>query len=237
MAVFAFRVRGTNTPVATIGLVAVTVAVFLLQLVPGLGVTDALLFAPIYALGELQAQGIPYEPWRMVTDVFAHSAGGGTFFFLHILFNMYTLWIFGQVLETMLGRARFIALYLLAGLGGSLLVFYWSFVDRSTILTAVVGASGAVFGLMAAYLVIQRHFGADTRGMLVLVGINLVLGFLPGTNISWQAHVGGIIVGALVGLIVTKSGRNPLRQRWLLVGFSFVLVALALSHAPIIVGA
>ena len=101
----------------------------------------------------------------------------------------------------------------------------------------MVGASGAIFGLMAAYLVIQRHFGADTRGMLVLVGINLVLGFLPGTNISWQAHVGGIIVGAVVGLIVTKSGRNSVRQRWLLAGLALVLVALALSHAPIIVGA
>lgn len=237
MAGFSLRVRGTDTPIATLGIIALTVVVFLLQLIPGLGVTEALLFSPVYALGNLPQNPYPYEPWRMVTDIFAHSAGGGTFFFLHILFNMYTLWIFGQVLETMLGRGRFIALYLLAGLGGSLAVFYWVFVDTTTIATAVVGASGAIFGLMAAYLVIQRHFGADTRGMLVLVGINLVIGFIPGTNVSWQAHLGGIVVGAVVGLIVAKTGRNSVRQRWLLVGLALVLVALALSHAPLIVGA
>ena len=236
MAGFSFRVRGTNTPVATLGIIGFTVVVFLLQLVPGLGVTDALLFSPVYALGELSSQGVPYEPWRMVTDMFVHSAGGGTFFFLHILFNMYTLWIFGQVLETMLGRARFVGLYLLAGLGGSLAVFYWAFVDRSTMLSAVVGASGAIFGLMAAYLVIQRHFGADTRGMLVLVGINLIMGFLPGSNISWQAHIGGIIVGVILGLIVARTKPRSSRQRWMIAGVTVVAIALALSHAPIIVG-
>jgi len=236
MAGFSLRVRGTDTPIATLGIIALTVVVFLLQLIPGLGVTEVLLFSPVYALGNLPENPYPYEPWRMVTDIFAHSAGGGTFFFLHILFNMYTLWIFGQVLETMLGRGRFIALYLLAGLGGSLAVFYWAFVDTATIVTAVVGASGAIFGLMAAYLVIQRHFRADTRGMLVLVGINLVIGFIPGTNVSWQAHVGGIIVGAVFGLIVTKSARHSVRQRWLVAGLALVLIGLALSHAPIFMG-
>ena len=231
-----FRVRGTNLPVATLGIIAVTVAVFLLQLVPGLGVTSALLFSPVYAMGELASEGVPYEPWRMLTALFVHSDGGGAFFFMHILLNMYTLWIFGQVLETMMGRARYLALYLLAGLGGSLAVFLWAFVVPTTMLSAVVGASGAIFGLMAAYLVIHRSFGGDTRGMLVLVGINLAIGFLPGSNISWQAHIGGIIIGLVIGLIVTRW-RYQSRQQWLLIGLTaVVLVGIALSRAPIFVG-
>ena len=74
--------------------------------------------------------------------------------------------------------------------------------------------------------------------LLVLIGINLVIGFLPGSGISWQAHLGGLIGGAIVGLIlVSTRGRNWKRnQNWMLAGFTAVLVIIALSHAPIIVG-
>lgn len=224
-------------PVITLAIIGLTVVVFLLQLIPGLGVTNALLFSPAYAFGELGAQGVPYEPWRMVTAMFVHSDGGGTFFFMHILLNMYTLWIFGQVLETMLGRSRYLALYLLAGLGGAVAVFVWAWVVPATILNAVVGASGAIFGLMAAYLVIQRSLKNDTTGMLILVVINLVIGFLPGTNISWQAHIGGIIVGVVIGLVVATWRMNRRRQWTAIALTAVVLIAVALSHAPVFVGA
>lgn len=238
---FSFRVPGTDTPVVTLSIMGVCVVVYLLQVIPGLNATDALLYSPLYSLGEFTADGVPYEPWRMITAMFAHSTGSGGFFGslpLHLALNMFTLWIFGQVLETTLGRARYFALYMLSGLSGSIGVFLWALMDPNAIPSAMVGASGAIFGLMAAYVVIQRRMGANMSGLLTLIGINLVIGFLPGSGISWQAHLGGLIGGAIVGVIVTsRVGRNRLRsQRWLLSGFTAFLVLIALSHAPFIVG-
>ena len=126
---------------------------------------------------------------------------------LHLLLNMYTLWIFGQLLEGLLGRWRFLALYLLGGLGGSVGVLWLADPER-----AVVGASGAIFGLMGAFLVIQRRLGGQTTQLFVLLGINLVIGFIPGFNVAWQAHLGGLVVGALVGLHLVET-RKRSQQR------------------------
>ncbi len=128
------------------------------------------------------------EPWRIVTHMFAHSTA---FPFLHLLFNMFTLFLFGRVLEQMLGRVRFLGLYALSGLGGAVAVMLIS-PERP-----VLGASGAIFGLLAAFFVIQRRLGFSNPTLLVIIALNLGAGFvLPG--ISWQAHVGGLVVGAAV---------------------------------------
>src|SRR5690606_31978927 len=97
--------------------------------------------------------------------------------------------------EPMLGAWRFLALYVMSGFGGSLAV---ALIAPTT---PVVGASGAIFGLLGAILVIGRKAGANMSGILILVGANLVIGFIPGFNIAWQAHIGGVVVGALLGLI------------------------------------
>ncbi len=185
-----------GAPVVTYSLIGITLAVFLLQLIPGLAITDRLLYAGVYSLpGNL-------EPWRMITSVFVHS----TDLIFHVLLNMYTLWIFGQLLEGLLGRWRFLALYLISGLGGSIGVLWLS--DPRV---GVVGASGAIFGLMGAFLVIQRRLGGQTTQLFVLLGINLVIGFIPGFNVAWQAHLGGLVVGALVGFIFVET-RQRSRQ-------------------------
>jgi membrane associated rhomboid family serine protease len=214
-------------------LIAINVFVYLLQLIPGINLTAVLLYSPYYSLGEFASAGVPYEPWRMITATFAHSPTS----FLHILFNMFTLWIFGQVLESMLGRARFITLYLIAGVAGSLGVLYFD-LGLGLEFTSVVGASGAIFGLMGAYLVILRHLGSNSAGLLVLVAINVVIGFLPGSNLSWQAHVGGLIGGVIVGLIFTRTRtREKLRlQRYLIGGVVLIELVAALAHAPLFVG-
>ena len=159
----------------------------------------------------------------MITAMFVHSTG----FIFHVLLNMYTLWIFGQLLEQLLGRWRFLALYLISGFAGSVGVLL-----LSDPLTPVVGASGAIFGLMGAFLVIQRRLGGDAKQLLVLVGINLVIGFIPGMNIAWQAHLGGLIGGAIVGLIFveTRKRNQQTLQIVLLVAFSLVLVLLSLRY-------
>ena len=214
------RVRaaaGRGAPVVTYSLIGITLAVFVLQLLPGLAITDRLLYAGVYSIpGNL-------EPWRMVTSVFVHSTG----LIFHVLLNMYTLWIFGQLLEGILGRWRFLALYLISGLGGSIGVLWLS--DPRI---GVVGASGAIFGLMGAFLVIQRRLGGQTTQLFVLLGINLVIGFVPGFNIAWQAHLGGLVVGALVGFIFveTRQRSRQALQVWLLAGVVVVLLILSLRY-------
>jgi membrane associated rhomboid family serine protease len=202
---------GRGAPVVTYTLIGITLAVFVLQLIPGLAVTDRLLYAGVYS--------IPgnFEPWRMITSVFVHSTG----LIFHVLLNMYTLWIFGQLLEGLLGRWRFLTLYLISGLAGSVGVL-WLGDPR----TGVVGASGAIFGLLGAFLVIQRRLGGDMTQLLVLVGINLVIGFVPGFNIAWQAHLGGLVGGALVGLIFVETRKRS--QQALQVGLLAALVVLLL---------
>ena len=220
--------RANQTPVVTYSLIAITAFFYVLQWIPGLDATSYLAYSPLYTFGEYGAVGAPYEPWRLVTSVFAHSTG----FVFHILLNMYTLWIFGQMLERMLGRSRFITLYLASGLAGSLGVMFWAAPN-----TFVVGASGAIFGLMGAFVVIQRKLGGETTQLLVLVGINLVIGFLPGMSISWQAHLGGLLGGALLGFIFVNT-RNIAQKKLQLALITLTVlafVALGLSHAPMFV--
>ena len=202
----------SGKPVVTYALLAITSFIGLLQLIPGLGpqITDALLFAGPYLYPNIFPY--PFEPWRLLTAVFAH---GG---FVHLALNMLALWMLGQSLEPMLGRARYLSLYLISGLGGSVMVA----VLAPT--TATVGASGAVFGLMAALLIIGRHIGANVTGILVILGINFAFGFFVG-GIAWQAHLGGAIIGALIAFIYTRTKRREQRI-WQIVLLAATVVAL-----------
>lgn len=207
-----------SSPIVTYAIIGLTAFVFLLQWIPGLNVTNALLYAGVYSDPAYGA----FQPWRMLTAVFVHSQG----FIFHILLNMYTLWIFGRILETMLGHWRFLALYLISGFAGSVGVLFLA--DAQT---AVVGASGAIFGLLGAFLVIQRRMGADTRGLMVLLAINLVIGFIPGVNIAWQAHLGGLVGGALVGLILVNTRK---RQQQVAQGAFLGVLSAALIGASLL---
>nr|WP_232331299.1 rhomboid family intramembrane serine protease [Agromyces laixinhei] len=206
---------GRGAPVVTYALIGISVAVYLLQMIPGLGVTDSIRYAGVFSHpGAL-------EPWRMMTSVFAHGS------ILHLLLNMYTLWIFGQLLEGLLGRWRYLSLYLLAGFAGSVGVLWLAPPN-----VPVVGASGAIFGLMGAFLVIQRRLGGQATQLFVLLGINLVIGFIPGMNVAWQAHLGGLVAGALIGLIMVETRKRSQQslQTWLLVAVGVVLVLLSLRY-------
>jgi membrane associated rhomboid family serine protease len=112
---------------------------------------------------------------------------------------MYTLYIFGQVLEPMLGKARFFALYLISAFGGSVAVLLFG--DPAS---TVVGASGAIFGMMGAYFILLRAIGQQSGQLMGLIAINLVFSFLN-QGISWQAHIGGLIVGGAVAGIYAAT--------------------------------
>jgi membrane associated rhomboid family serine protease len=133
--------------------------------------------------GALVHQG---QWWRLFTAIFFHVD------FLHIALNMVALWVIGRIVEPVLGTWRYIALFLLSGLGGSV----GSYVLSSPF-SGSVGASGAIFGLFGAYFVLARRAAADTTGIVVLIAINLVFSFTV-SGISWQGHVGGLVTGLVL---------------------------------------
>jgi len=209
-------------PLVTIGIIAACAVVYVLQwIVPNDGIYQDFAFATVYATPEYGA----FEPWRMLTSAFLHSQG----FILHIVLNMYMLWMFGQALEPLLGRIRFLALYLLSAVGGSVgyLLLTPAYIPGQP-LTGVVGASGAIFGLFGAMLVVQRHRGGDTRQLWVLIAINGVIGFVV-PQIAWQAHLGGLITGALCAAVIAYAPRGP--RRGLLQAAGLVLVVCLLIAA------
>nr|WP_069385521.1 rhomboid family intramembrane serine protease [Cellulosimicrobium cellulans] len=207
------KVRG-GPPVVTFTIIGLCVVSWVLQLVTEGDWTRLWWFAPV--IGEP-------EPYRFLTSAFLHATSP-----VHILFNMYALWITGPFLEQMLGRWRFAALYALSAVGGSvgyLVLAGGPLADAWY--QPVVGASGAVFGLFGAVLVVLRRTGRNAMQIVVLIGINVALGFFfPG--IAWQAHLGGLVVGALLGLAYAYA---PRAQRTLVSVGATVAVALALAVA------
>lgn len=165
----------------TVILIALNVVAFLLQqAIPGL--TER------YGLNPAAVEAGQYE--RLLTAAFLHAG------LLHIASNMLALFIVGLPLERAIGPVRFGAVYLTSALGGSLLALALSPAN-----SLGVGASGAIFGLFGAVAVLHRRVGADVRGIGTLILLNLVITFaLPG--ISWQAHVGGLVTGAVAGALV-----------------------------------
>lgn len=186
--IFGGAVRA-GRPVVTLTMMAICVAAYVLDLViPNGFVFQTFAYAPFLTES---------EPWRMVTSAFLHSTN-----IMHIGFNMYALWILGQALEPAFGRARFLAVYIISALAGSVGVLLMTPVD-----TTVVGASGAIFGLFGALFVVQRKRGGDLRSIIVLLVINAALGFIiPG--IAWQAHLGGLIAGALCAAVIAYAPRR-----------------------------
>lgn len=179
------RISASHRPIATITFVAISAALFLAGYV--VPIYQWMAFSP--AIGQIQ-------PWRMITSAFLHAG------WLHLLVNMYALWIVGPFLEQMLGRWRFVALYLLSAFGGSVAVIWLADWGQ-----AVVGASGAVFGIFAAIAVVLRRTGRDARQILIVIGINVVFSLVI-ARVSWQAHLGGLLVGAAMGFLFAYLPRE-----------------------------
>ncbi len=193
-------------PIVTISLVTITVIIFALQYLSRDLVTSYLLYQPALTV---------FMPWTMLTSLFVHA---GIF---HIGLNMLALYLFGPSIEALIGRFRFLSLYLLSGLGGSVAVLWLGQGN------AVLGASGAIFGLLGAYFIIQRKLGGNTVQLLVVIGLNLAMGFfIPG--IAWQAHVGGVVVGAIIAVILVQTRHKNQRVAQALLLFA-VFAALVIA--------
>ncbi|WP_243075954.1 rhomboid family intramembrane serine protease [Microbacterium sp. SS28] len=220
-----------SRPLVTYGIILVTAVVYVLQLIPGFGtiVENWLAFNSYFVW---PGGPVPMQPWRLITVLFVHGS------FFHMALNMLAVFYIGRSLEPLLGHWRYLVLYFLAGLGGSVAVALlapgvW-----------VVGASGAIFGLFGALLVIGRHIGANIRMIAIVIGINFLWPFavalissigrgsfadaLDAIAVSWQAHLGGLLVGGLVGFIYARTRQRSQRalQIWLLVGVAVGCIAL-----------
>ena len=213
------RVRD-GRPVVTLTIIGLCVASFIAQrVIPGW--TSQWIFSP--AIGQV-------EPIRFISTAFLHSPSS----IFHILFNMYALWLVGPYLEQALGRWRFASLYLLSALGGSVGVVLFASpvvtVTDAAWVSGVVGASGAVFGLFGAILVVLRRLGRDARQILVFIVINGAIGFVvPG--IAWQAHLGGLVTGVALGAAYAYAPREH-RDAYAVaatVGMAVLLVGLAMA--------
>jgi membrane associated rhomboid family serine protease len=141
--------------------------------------------------------------WQVFTSIFTHVS------FLHIAANCLTLWFLGPPLEAILGRVRFVVTYLVSGIIGSLAVYWLSGMN-----TISYGGSGSLFGLMGALIVIFLKLKVDVRQILMWLGLNIVITFVGGASISWQAHLGGLVGGALLACIWALTPRGKTRQQW-----------------------
>jgi rhomboid protease GluP len=200
-------------------ILAINLIVFAVEVVLG-GSTSLQVLVDMGAMVPiLVAQG---EYWRLVTAMFLHVG------ILHLAFNSFGLYLFGSLIEGVLGAARFIAIYLITGVCASAASFAFSPPG-----TAAAGASGAVFGLLGAWLAFnlrRRSLSlaqANIQGALMLIGINLALGFLlPG--IDNIAHLGGLAAGLGAGFAAEGAGRSETsRLVTQVAGFAALMVVAA----------
>jgi membrane associated rhomboid family serine protease len=204
-------------PFVTFGLIGINVGVFLLELLLGgqINGTGNWIYEHGVLFGPLVGDG---EWWRLITSAFLHYG------FLHLGMNMLVLWFIGPALEDYLGHGRYALLYVVSGLAGAA----GALIASPNALT--VGASGAIWGLMGAALVLEARriyvFGGQALG---LVAINLVLTFaIPGVSIG--GHIGGLIGGAASALVFSSLRRNPNLATLAVAGVGVVSVLVAFAQ-------
>ncbi|MGW0534605.1 rhomboid family intramembrane serine protease [Streptomyces sp. NPDC003032] len=179
-------------------LLGLNVALFMVQLAVGDRFTDQYDMLGRAIVPELgSVEGVAEGQWyRLVTAMFLHGS------IMHIAFNMLSLWWIGGPLEAALGRVRYIALYMASGLAGSALTYLLAEPNQPSL-----GASGAIFGLFGATAILMRRLNYDMRPVIALLAINLLItAFWP--NIAWQAHVGGLVGGVIVGYAMVHAPRE-----------------------------
>lgn len=207
---------------ATSGLLVVNVAVYVVTVVAALPYGGGLMqnsTSPLFQQFSL----IPFlvddgEWWRLLSSAFLH------FGLFHLAMNMLALLVLGTDLEHYLGPARFLGLFLVAALCGGAAVALFA-----NPLSQTVGASGGVFGLLGAAVVVIRHRHGDLRPLISVLVLNAIISFLPG--ISLLGHLGGLIGGALAALVLIFARRSTALQ---VTGLALVVIA---AVVPVLVQA
>lgn len=210
------RNSATGSPV-TLGIVAVTVAVFLVTWMGPIRLANSV----VRALEMSNAAVARGEWWRLFTVTLLHAG------FLHILFNMWALWVLGPQIEREVGGVRFLSLYLASAAAGSSLAYFMTGPQ-----TVGVGASGAIFGLFGVWLAgaYRRRHTAYGRflfsQLLFLLVINAALPLMI-PNIEWQAHLGGLVAGMLMGEAWSRLGSR--RNQALHLGIAMAVIVVSVG--------
>ncbi len=153
-----------------------------------------------FALYGIDLLKVTNEWYRLLTVALIHD--NSNTIPIHLAFNMLALHSLGTPIESYLGRSKFLAIFFISLIGGSLAsAMYLGYNGYS------IGASGAVFGLFGAWVVIGRKIGAEVKSTLVIIGLNFVLGFTIG-GVDWHAHLGGLLTGAAVTKVLLSSSRS-----------------------------
>jgi membrane associated rhomboid family serine protease len=220
-----FGGRPSRSATVTWTLIAVNILLYLVELAhPSLAADWWMLgYAQYYPGGPMHGVAAG-ESYRLITSAFL--PGTGSLGILDIAFNMWALYVVGPSLEQLLGRVRFLAVYLLSAVGGSVLFYYLAPQN-----VPALGASGAIFGLFGAWFVASRKLGFDSRGIVLLIALNLGLSFVYRSTIAWQDHVGGLIVGAVV---MAAYAYAPRKNRIAIQVAATVAVAVLLAIAVVI---
>lgn len=216
-AVGRFGGKTTDTPVVTYTLVALCVIAYLAELVNQIAVLSAWIM-----VGHIGPYGVADGQWyRLLTSAFLHEPPTTGFGITHILFNMWALIVVGPALERMLGRWRFLTIYVLSALAGS--VFFYLSASPTQ---KALGASGAIFGLFGAWFVVAKRLRLDVRQVVLLIVLNLGITFLFRDVIAWQDHVGGLIAGAALtaAFVYAPKANRTLIQVAATVGILALLV-------------
>ena len=180
----------------TTSLITIISGFYLLELLrPSLQENLFLINKALFSDGAVHGVGAG-EWYRVLTVALVH---GGIF---HLGFNMYALLVLGNPLEAAFGRTRFLIIFFISLVAGSLASLYLNPINQPS-----VGASGALFGLFGAFAVAGRKIGADVRSILVIIGINFAFSFLV-PNVDWHAHLGGLLGGALTATVMVKIPRR-----------------------------
>lgn len=179
------RALPVSPPLVTSTIMIFTGVVFLAQLLPSLDLVHRLSFVPALVLE---------QPWRVLTVALVHEQPSP----FHLLANMIGLFFFGSFVERALGRWRFLIIYLLGTIGGSVMVLVLAKPFSVDWVTNNIGASGAVFAIIGVLLVPTHRLDRNITGVVLFVALNFGYGFLV-AGVSWQAHLGGLIAGFVLG--------------------------------------
>jgi membrane associated rhomboid family serine protease len=216
--IYGGRLRtGRSAMTVTLTLIGINFAVFIATVASGVNLISGGTSSLFDHLALIPAAVGAGQWYRMFTAAFLH------FEIFHIGFNMWALYIVGPPLEAALGRLRFIVLYLLAGIGGSLLSVAFGPLGETA-----AGASGAIFGLFGALYIVAAHRKLPTQGIAFVIIANLVFTFTV-PNIDWRGHLGGMVTGAVVALIYAYAPQGPMQNRIQALGIGALCVVLAAS--------
>lgn len=221
--------RLTGNPMATtFALIAANLVGFFAIRSGGGRVLDALALLPQSSTrGFQEVEGVSGGAyWQVLTSAFSHEN------VLHLGFNMLALYFLGPMLEQVLGRPRFLAVYFVSAFTASAAVMLLSNPNSQTL-----GASGSIFGLMGALVVVAFKVKADLRQILFWLGLNLVFTFYNTGSISWQGHLGGLIGGALTAAIIVYAPRKRREViQWTGIALVLVVALVVIAAQAVVLG-